>query len=438
MLKRKIGLFLSVFTLVMSFNSYHIHATATDGNVNQTNQEQTGEQVLQNKWPQAPEIQAQSGLLYNIDSDQIIFESKCSKKLSPAGLTKYMTALLLAENRALTDTITMEEGQLNGENVLGIPLQAGENLSVADCLAALMTSSSNEVANQVAVTLAGGSEEFALMMNERAKSLGCSNTNFVNPTGLFAENQKTSLMDLKNICKAVYANEQLRNILVSPIYTIPATNMTGEPRELRNSLSFISGSENAYNGLVGGKQTSVEGEDSLVVGLCQRAEASYMVFLGGVGADNVEAESKKLLDYGYQNFMVQDISQGMEVISGGKGILPINVSIGETTRAEKATDEHVKLFYYYENFGVGEVTVTIPSWNAFIDPSSVAEKEVVPVDASIEEKEEDSTKKAEADRKKAAYEEGLHKVYVGTVIAVGVLFMCLIITLFAKIITRKK
>lgn len=438
MLKRKMLIFLSVFALLTCANTKDASAVETVAQPPAQGQEQSA-QVEQNKWPKAPELHAQSALIYNIDSGQIIFESNTSKKISPGGLTKYMTALLLAENKPLSDTITMDAGQIKGENALGYPLQAGEALTVADCLAALLTSSSNEIANQIAISMAGTYEQFAAMMNEKARQLGCSNANFINPTGSFDDNQKISLMDLKNICRALYANEGAKAILTAPSYTIQATNMTGQAREIRNPLPLIGGTENGYEGVVGGKQSTTENQESLLVSICHRQEGSYLVILAGMGEADMQAEAKTLLDYAYTNFLVQDISQGMEVISGGKGILPVNVGIAETTRAEKATEENVRLLYYYGNFGVGEVTVTIPSWNAFIDPSYV--KEEVPVKDSQEEekkKEEEERKKAEAKKRRQAYEAGLHKVYVGAVIAVGILFLTLIFTLFVKIIVRRK
>ena len=133
-------------------------------------------------WPQAPEITEETGVLMEASTGQILFDKSMDEIRYPASTTKVMTALLILENVGdlsqmvtFTDVITPDLEPGNST----INARVGEQLTVEQCLYAIMLASANEVCTQMAVYVAGSVENFVSMMNERAQELGCKNTHFV-------------------------------------------------------------------------------------------------------------------------------------------------------------------------------------------------------------------------------------------------------------------
>ena len=103
----------------------------------------------------------------------------------------------------------------------------------------LFTSSANEVSSGVAEYIGTTVPAFVDMMNQRAKELGCTNTHFVNANGLYDENHYTTARDLAIIAKAAFQNETFREVVKTPYYIVPKTNITDEERWLNNHHKMI-------------------------------------------------------------------------------------------------------------------------------------------------------------------------------------------------------
>ena len=108
-----------------------------------------------------------------------------------------------------------------------ISLAKGDQLTVEQCLYALLLKSANEVANGLAEHMAGSVEAFADMMNARAASLGCTGTHFANPNGLNNSTHLTTPYDMALIARAAYANPVLSKISTTTSYQMPATQKSG-------------------------------------------------------------------------------------------------------------------------------------------------------------------------------------------------------------------
>ena len=212
-------------------------------------------------WPQAPEITEETGVLMEASTGQILFDKSMDEIRYPASTTKVMTALLILENVGdlsqmvtFTDVITPDLEPGNST----INARVGEQLTVEQCLYAIMLASANEVCTQMAVYVAGSVGNFVSMMNERAQELGCQNTHFVNANGLPDPNHYTTAHDLALILAAAIQNEDFCRISGSATYTIPATNMTDSPRNLENSNGLIKNGEYHYEGVIAGKTGHTE------------------------------------------------------------------------------------------------------------------------------------------------------------------------------------
>ena len=87
-----------------------------------------------------------------------------------------------------------------------------------------MLQSANEAANIIAEHISGSVEEFSKLMNQKAKEIGCLDSNFVNANGAHDDNHYSTAYDLAMIAKYCMQNETFRNLVATKEYTLPATN----------------------------------------------------------------------------------------------------------------------------------------------------------------------------------------------------------------------
>ena len=137
-------------------------------------------------WPVGPEITSETGVLMDADSGTLLYSKGGDEIRYPASITKIMTLLLAVENCSLKeDVVFTETGTRDISWDSGnIGMQVGEVMSMRACLYALVIRSANEVAAQIAEHVGGTEQHFVDMMNERAAQIGCTNTHFVNASGL--------------------------------------------------------------------------------------------------------------------------------------------------------------------------------------------------------------------------------------------------------------
>ena len=151
-------------------------------------------------WPSGPSIVAESGIVMEVSTGTILYSKNMHAQYYPASITKIMTALLAMENCELDEQVTVpHEAVYMEDKGSHIALDEGEVLSVEDCLYGMMLASANDAAYALAIHIGGTIEKFAEMMNERARELGCEDSNFVNPHGLPDERHVSSAYDLSLI-----------------------------------------------------------------------------------------------------------------------------------------------------------------------------------------------------------------------------------------------
>ena len=194
------------------------------------------------KWPTGPAVSAQSVIVMEADTGMILYAKDMDQKNYPASITKIMTALLALENCELNEEIEFSYHATHSIEYgsSSIARTEGEILTVEETLYGLMLSSANECANALAEHIAGSNEDFALLMNEKAKELGCVNTHFSNPSGLHDENHYTCAYDMALITKAALENEDFRRISGTDYYTLRATNKNNEELWMQNHHYMIA------------------------------------------------------------------------------------------------------------------------------------------------------------------------------------------------------
>ncbi len=137
-------------------------------------------------WPTGPQVAAETAILMDAETGEILYAKGIDEKRYPASTTKIMTALIAIENSALTDQVTFSAEAVNGiePGSTHIGIKPGEILTMEQSLYAILLASANEVSSGVAEFVGGSIPDFVNMMNARAEKLGCKNTHFVNANGL--------------------------------------------------------------------------------------------------------------------------------------------------------------------------------------------------------------------------------------------------------------
>lgn len=182
--------------------------------------------------------QATAAGLFDIKEGEVIYAKNVHEKLNPASLTKVLTALCAIKYGNLDDVLTASENvYITESGAVTLGLQAGDTMTLDQALHALMLKSANDVAIMVAEYLAGSVEDFAVMMNETAQSLGATNSHFVNPHGLTDPNHYTTVYDLYLICNEAVKYDKFIEIIHTPTYNSVYHDKNGNEKEISLSTT---------------------------------------------------------------------------------------------------------------------------------------------------------------------------------------------------------
>lgn len=260
-------------------------------------------------WPQGPAIESASAVVMDMDSGAFLYSKQATEKMYPASTTKIMTTLLLIENCDLDDTITFSEIVYDleeGSSHLGI--QPGEEMSIRDAAYGIMLASANDISNGIAEYIAGSISGFADMMNQKAAELGCVNTHFSNPHGLYSDDHYTCAYDMALIAKAAYDNPTFCEIVGTKEYLIPETNLSEEARSFLNHHKMMQGDSEYYKEWCTGGKTGFTSQ--CLNTLVTYAEKDGMRLVSVVfrvnGAGKAYAESTQILSYAFENFTMRN------------------------------------------------------------------------------------------------------------------------------------
>lgn len=321
-------------------------------------------------WPAGPEVPTPNAVVMDADTGAILYNKGMDEVRYPASITKVMTALLAIENSSLTDQVTMgaEAASLEVPGNSRIDAVEGEVFTMEQCLHAILLASANGVTRQVAEYIAGSEENFVNMMNERAKELGCTNTHFNNSSGLPDPDHYTTPHDMALILSEAVKNETFCAIEADLLYTIPPTNMTSTPRELRNHHAMLFEGEWYYEGAFAGKTGYTDEAHNTLVTAAKRNDLTLVCVV--MLCDNLDYinDTRTLLDYGFNNFSHATLEGTSDREGSVMLTLPNGVSASDTTYSDTengdTTSENTKTVtrqYYYNSQPVGTAQVTVTS-----------------------------------------------------------------------------
>jgi D-alanyl-D-alanine carboxypeptidase (penicillin-binding protein 5/6) len=163
--------------------------------------------------------QATAAGLFDIASGEVMYAKNIHEKLNPASLTKVMTALCALKYGNLDDVLTASANvKITESGAVLLGLSEGDTMTMEQALHALLLKSANDVAVMIAEHIGGSVEGFAAIMNEEAKSIGATNSHFVNPNGLTDPNHYTTAYDLYLIMNEAVKYDKFIEIIHTSTY----------------------------------------------------------------------------------------------------------------------------------------------------------------------------------------------------------------------------
>lgn len=314
--------------------------------------------VITTETKNAPEIGSGIGYVLEVNTGTVLYDKDGDVQAYPASITKIMTALLALREGDLNDIVTFSH-----EAVFSIPygyshiaLDVGEQLTLEQALYAALLPSANEACYGIAEHMSGTLEAFANKMTETAKSLGATNTNFVNANGLHDENHYTTAHDMALIMREVIKIEKFTEIINTRNYYIPPTNLK-EERYILNTNELIKTDSKYYNEYVVGSKTGYTlPAGRTLVTYAKKDNVDIIVVIMQGNGNSVYEDTNTLIDYyltdagivtetanEYENIVIpSEVRQ-----SGVDGKANVNVrpvsSISYLTYANKSEDYVKKL-----------------------------------------------------------------------------------------------
>lgn len=226
------------------------------------------------------DISASTMIVVDTKTGQTIFEKNSDTKRPMASITKLMTALIIAENHALEEKVTIPviATQVEGHKVY---LKAGEVYTVGSLLSALLISSSNDAAVALAVLHSGTPDAFVATMNQRAKELGLESTSFANPTGLDDSAQYSTAQDIAWLTIFVSKRPEIATRMNQPASTIASFN--GSKINLYHTHALLHSVPTAIAqsdfSIEGGKTGTTDMAKQCLVSLVKSEDKEYVVVL---------------------------------------------------------------------------------------------------------------------------------------------------------------
>ncbi len=308
-------------------------------------------------------LSAHSAVLYQPENDIFLYSKSADTKMPMASTTKIMTALVALDGTSLQDTVIIDERAVGVEGSSAY-LKAGEVLTIEELLYALLLQSANDAAVAIACHVAGDVDAFALLMNDKAKDLGLSCTNFTNPHGLDDKEHYTTARELAIITAEAMKNESFRKITSTYKKTFSTEDRT---RTYVNHNKMLLN----YEGCIGVKTGYTQRSGRCLVVAAERNGLEFISVT--LDAPNDWSDHTKLLDYGYDTLERIDLAKvdeycyNVPIINGDKeSILVTNdkdISI-IVEKGDHSLNKHIKLIRYAvapisEGDVLGEIIFTI-------------------------------------------------------------------------------
>lgn len=245
---------------------------------------------------------ATSGGLFNKTTAETIYSKSANLRLHPASTTKIMTALLALKYGNLDDVITASKNveiKEKGAQLCGF--KEGDRATLDQVLHGLIVYSGNDAGVMIAEYVSGSVEAFAALMNEEAKAIGATNTNFTNPHGLTDEEHLTSAYDLYLIFNEALKYDKFKELLNTKEYKSTYTSKNGDAKKLDFEATnrYLTGKVDTPAGVtvIGGKTGTTEAAGACLVlySKNEKGEEFVSVVMDSESPESLYANTSSLL-----------------------------------------------------------------------------------------------------------------------------------------------
>lgn len=269
----------------------------------------------------ASQLYAQSAVLMDADSGRILFAKNGQEERAMASTTKIMTCILALENGDLSEEITVS-AEAASQPAVRLGMREGQRFRLNDLLYSLMLESHNDSAVAVAECVGGTVEGFAAMMNRKAMELGCSDTYFITPNGLDAEDETgkhhTTAADLARIMKYCIMDSEKKDAFLEITRTESYQFL-----DCDGSGSYSCSNHNSFlhmmEGALSGKTGFTADAGYCYVGALRRDDRTFIVALLACGWPNNKgykwSDTRKLMDYALENYQYREFGAEEETVS---------------------------------------------------------------------------------------------------------------------------
>ncbi|MCR5558314.1 MAG: D-alanyl-D-alanine carboxypeptidase [Butyrivibrio sp.] len=309
------------------------------------------------EWPKGPAIGAEAAILMEVDSGTILYAKNIHEKLYPASTTKIMTTQLAMELAKLDEMVTFSYEDVFSipRNSSNIAIDVGEQITVDQCLQAILIASANEVANGLAEHCGGTIDDFVKLMNERAEELGCKDTHFVTPNGLHDENHYTTAYDMALMAIPFFANELLCKYASTSKLHLAATSTQPDDIVAWSKNDLYSGRKYAYEYLVGSKTGFTDDARQTLVSCAEKDGMRLICVIFKEESPCQFTDTVDLFNYGFGNFQ--------------------KINIYENETRYRINDDS---FFFSDNdiFGSSESLISLDTESSIVIPKTADFKDV--------------------------------------------------------------
>ncbi|MCD8037386.1 MAG: D-alanyl-D-alanine carboxypeptidase [Clostridiales bacterium] len=322
----------------------------------------------------APDVTATSAILINADTGRILYEKNDHAKMYPASMTKMLTAMVVLDNMDITETITVDS------SINEIPwdssragVAVGEVLTVENVIRGLIIPSGNDIANAAAsavakknlgsdITYNEAMDYFVGLMNDKAKSLGCTESNFVNPHGYHDDNHYTTAYDMSLIAQAAMEYDTIKEIAAETSFSGNGAgkqkyNVDGTTQEYTwySHNELITDTENYYEYATGIKTGFTdEAGDCLAASATKDNENLIAIIMDSEDPGRWE-DATNLFEWAFENYDLIEYRQagvaatatleGQNNLKGDTVDLTIETSLSEYMTADEAASVVTEIVY---------------------------------------------------------------------------------------------
>lgn len=266
--------------------------------------------------PTGVQTNAEAAALVDVTSGRLIVSKNGDKQMRIASLTKIMTAIVAIEHGTLSDQVEVSS-RAAGKEGSSIYLKAGEKMSLENMLYGLMLRSGNDAATAIAEHVGGSLEGFVYLMNEKAKMVGMSRSQFKNPSGLDEEGHYSTASDLARLTAYALRNPVFRDIVKTKTKSAPNPHEDWDYKWMNKNkmLSIYEGADGVKTGY------TKLARRCLVSSATRDGQQLAVVTLND---QDDWLDHKKLLDYGFANYPLHDL------VRRGDKIENMPVAVGHT------------------------------------------------------------------------------------------------------------